>query len=370
MKLEFIFIKKRDAFCQDENQFKSLFMANRNIQFSNDQVSINQKNIAYTLSFNEIEASTELMFNLLLETQNGSEEEQILLLEQAENQLIKTNDKVQMFQINTIWDDISMYYGRKLYPQIIEVESLLRKIIYLFMMKSSGSKWLKNQSPQKFQSEIEENAKKNKIDEWNCDALRLANFRSLGDFFFEKYSIEKDSQRLVRKLTDFSTLKEDEVIKLIEQFEAKSNWDRYFSDKITITDLEKKWTKLYSYRNDVAHAKKITRDRYEDAISIIDELREAFVECLDNIQDVKISLEEAKAVEEVAEQTITRKKDFGINSEFEKPNLSNLKYDDTDLWRQALDNYNDFDLVAQKIESQDQWKIVSKMYEQLNVQSD
>lgn len=40
---------------------------------------------------------------------------------------------------------------KKLYPDISKVENMLRKIIYLFMLKTVGSKWIDVGTPEKIQ---------------------------------------------------------------------------------------------------------------------------------------------------------------------------------------------------------------------------
>ncbi len=331
MKLEFIFIKRKNHLCQNRNQFESLFMSSRKILFSGKTLYVDQKEIEYELNFNGIEETKEDMFHLMLKTDKGTEEEQITILESAEEAFNSINEQLNVFQINTIWDDVSMYYGRKLYPQIIEVESLLRKIIYMFMLKNSGSKWLNKKSPEAFRKDIEQTAKKNNVElnEWNTDALAYANFNALGSFFFKKYSIHSDLQRLVEKLPKLKQSSDEEIQDLVEQFQSKSNWDRYFSDKINVKDLSDKWNKLYAHRNEVAHAKKITRKEYKDALGIIEELKEAFTKCLESLQDIKMTPEQAKAVEDVAEQTIVPKIEYIITAKNEADHGINLV---TEAW--------------------------------------
>lgn len=44
--------------------------------------------------------------------------------------------------------------------------------------------------------------------------------------------------------------------KLSAEYEAKNNWDRYFSDKLSVKrkgQFSRKWSELYEYRNAVAH---------------------------------------------------------------------------------------------------------------------
>ena len=85
-----------------------------------------------------------------------------------------------------------------------------------------------------------------------------------------------------------SLLIQKQVDGLLDDLVAKSNWERYFSDKIQVENLSSKWEKLYGYRNQVAHAKRMKKDEFEDATSIITELKPAFESCLDHIDEVTI----------------------------------------------------------------------------------
>ncbi len=59
MKLEFIFIKRKNHLCQNRNQFESLFMSSRKILFSGKSLYVDQKEIEYELNFNGIEETKE-----------------------------------------------------------------------------------------------------------------------------------------------------------------------------------------------------------------------------------------------------------------------------------------------------------------------
>lgn len=306
MKSEYLLVKGKDDFCQDIEQFKNLLASNTRLVLNGNTLEADQKKLTYSIVMYNVTASKETVFHLTLEATQEKEEEQVVALESAEAVLRRINDKVGSFQINTIWDDVSMYYGRKLYPSIIEVEALLREIIYLFMIKNVGSKWLKEQSPEEVKSAIKKTLQKNQIEEPypDTDALIYADFITLGWFFFSKYPLKSDYQNLLQTLKREENLTQEKINELIEQYESKSNWDRYFADKITVEKLSEKWTELYNYRNKVAHTKKILKDEYKKAKAIIDELKPAFLECLKHLNSINMTEAESEAVEDVAEQTI------------------------------------------------------------------
>ena len=79
---------------------------------------------------------------------------------------------------------------------------------------------------------------------------------------FTKYALNSDYQKLIGKLKKEENQTKEKINELIGQFESKSNWERYFADKIKIENLESKWQILYGYRNNVAHSKCIRKKEY------------------------------------------------------------------------------------------------------------
>lgn len=146
MNLEFLFIKTKDDFCQNINQFKSLLSSNTRLVLKDNSLEADHLELSYKIVMYDVTASREVIFHLYLEAKQKEEENQVLALEKAESLLKRINDQVGVFQINTIRDDVSLYYGEKLYPLIAKVEMVVRQIIYLFMLKNVGSKWSKEKA--------------------------------------------------------------------------------------------------------------------------------------------------------------------------------------------------------------------------------
>lgn len=309
MKLEFLFVKGKDDFCQNVQQFKNFLLSNSRLTMNENILQVDHKELSYNIVMYEVDVSKEIIFHLFLEAKQEKEEDQVEVLQCAETILRRINDKIGCFQINTIWDDVSMYYGRKMYAPIVEVESLLRSIIYIFMLKNVGSKWLKEQSPEEVKNDIKRTLHKNKINDAypDTDALVYADFITLGKFFFAKYSLKTDYQQLLQTLKTEEISRGETLNSLLEQYESKSNWDRYFADKITVSDLPEKWSNLYEYRNMVAHTKKISKEDYQKAKKITDELRSAFLKCIELLNTINVTEQETDAIEDVAEQTIAPK---------------------------------------------------------------
>lgn len=335
MVIEYLFVKTKDDFCVNVEGFKKYLESNMRIKFENNEVTIDKKKYRYKLAETVVEKSNEIVFHFGIEPSSSSlsEAKQLESLENASSVLQRINDKYEMFKIYTIWDDISMYYTKKLYSPIEKIENQLRKIIYLFMTKTVGTIWTKENMPASVQNDIEKTKSKNALT--NTDDVNLlyyADFIVLGAFFFGRYSLNNNYTKLIEQLQIPENQTNEKIMKLAEEFEIKSNWERYFKDKIEVDKLEEKWKKIYHYRNIVAHSKQLRKKEYDEATSLINEIDKAFSKCIDLIDDVDFTEEESKAVEKVANATIASP-DLSVNSrtffkktdlwgDFTTPNLS------------------------------------------------
>lgn len=237
-----------------------------------DILLFDERELFFLLQKNDVEKSGEIIFHLTIEG-SGDEKQQVKVLEELD-ELIKVINKQcgSPFSINTIWNDVSLYYGRQLYPAISEVENKLRKIIYLFMLKTVGSNWINTNAPQKVQKDIKDVIQKNNKEEADIQEewLTYADFITLGYFLTVPYALKPDVKSLFNELKQYEynnadsenksekKLTADVLKQLSEEYETKSNWDRYFSDKLqgeTSGRFMKEWSSLYNIRNMVAHGK-------------------------------------------------------------------------------------------------------------------
>ena len=316
MKSEYHLIKKKDDFCNTAEQFKSLLLTNEQISIKGDTISLSQKSLNYSLRVIEVitKSKSETVFYFVLTT-SSNDEKAAALLEKFDTLLHRICDKYFTI-MNTTWDGASIYYAKKLYPLFIEVENLLRKIIYRFMIKVAGSNWFDSAVPVDVKKAVVEIQEKAKPDQKDANQLFYANFNQLGKFLFDKYTLTPYTQEFVQKLKklipeDDKSIDKEKVKMLLESYEAKSNWERYFSDKIQVDGLNEKWDELYSYRNQVAHTRRIKKNDYMAAKKILDELLPAFNSCLESIDNVNLTEEQSEAAQEFAKETVSRN---GLNN--------------------------------------------------------
>lgn len=211
MKMEYIFIKPADDYFISKDKFRNFLSSNMRIIFKTDSemnkeiLMFDKKELEYGLEYMEVEQSKETFFHLVVKIEED-EENDVMVLESFDELIKKINAKCgAQFSINTLWNDVSMYYGKKLYPVISNVENTLRKIIYLFMQKTVGSKWLDISTPAKFRENIGEIIERNQKEksEAGIDWLIYADFITLGQFFAAPYSLKTDLKGLFKELQKF-----------------------------------------------------------------------------------------------------------------------------------------------------------------------
>lgn len=310
MRIEYLFLKEKDEICSSKEEFIHFLCSNGRITVDKKIIKFENTDINYTISNENVKGlAKEIVFHLTIETTVEKKQN----LEEFDSVLRRMNDKCDhLFYIYTIWNDVATDYLERLYPKIIEIEHLLRKIIYLLMIKSVGSSWIEKGTPKEVKEKIEETAKRSHVEQFIEDQLEYADFIQLGNFLFTPYSMNSDMQHLIGELKKAKEEKEsgNRIDKIISQYESKSNWERYFSEKINIEGLEEKWQKMYSFRNIVAHAKQISRQDYNDAQKLVNELRIAFIDCLNSVDNVALNKEQTEAIQEVAKETIGNKVDY------------------------------------------------------------
>lgn len=332
MIIEYVLIKSENDFCKDIDQFKSLLQANSRITFEDNYCYLSGKRFNYSLTSNNVkwDKRKEVVFYFAVSTESNNEKDADLI-EAFDAFIRRVNSECgNHFVINTIWDDASIYYAKKLYPMIAEVENLLRKIIYLFMINIAGSAWFESTVPGDVKKSISNALDKDKHSDptSNADQLYHADFVQLGAFFFHSYPIKPVDSNAIRKIQDMviNHVDVDKLMETLDLYEHKSNWDRYFAEKIAVQNLSEKWDSLYYYRNKVAHTKRLNKKEYLEATRLIKELTVAFNECLTHVEEIHFTEAESVAAREIAEKTVVSYRD--IYSDFIQKVIENMPSED------------------------------------------
>jgi hypothetical protein len=310
MKIEYLIIKDENQSCNSLKTFKSFLNSNSEFRVAEKIINYKKFEVSYKLKTELINdpEKKERYFLLTIERQSLTK-----LINSKSNNLNKINIEINNlidlkraltkmlkeskfgFYVTILWDDTSYYFSRISYPFINEIENLMRKLIYKFMLIKIGKNWLSKALPKELENVIKRNSARDKEDDKIIqEGLFKVDFIDLNKFLFNIYynsNIEEIYKKIenAKKITDLE-------LKVIKELIPKSNWDKYFSKYFNIDKLEVKWEKLYELRNKVAHNKSIDRGNYEEIVKLTGEIKIALNKAIDKLDEIVIKEEEKKEI--------------------------------------------------------------------------
>lgn len=314
---EYLFVFRKTALNIDLLYFKEV------LQESLSNVTIKESFLIYK---NE-------KFNCLISQKNKGNEEYVFFIicisgkeEQLAllNELVVTidswinennnNPKKNIQSINYLWDGVSFYYSKIIYPSINYLENYARKFITCHVQIK-----LQAGQPSETASKFIEKHTKNWIDP--------ANFLFIPDIDIKKI---ESLQTIAKKQTQNH---DDKKIKRIETAEAikklyeqtKTGLERLFPEQQFNTaqdDMYKKWSDLQKFRDAIAHNQGHLR---KDDIESVEYLVSFFKEKFDEISKLCQCTDEAITNDQAASH---------LQSQDENINNTKLVEAEAELWEQ------------------------------------
>jgi hypothetical protein len=267
-------------FCKDVAGLNNLLRTIDGLKVSNSEIRLGTLTVGYEVEGGSISNDKQRFFHLRLTL---SEEARLSDFEALLRSIRSVLHKVGSRPPQMLWDGVSSYYADLAYPQINEIENLLRKLITKFMLTNVGLGWTTDYVPK----EVAESVKV-KDPTGGMDYLYQTDFIQLSNFLFKEYSTISAQVLLekVKKATNISHLDLTELKEAIPQ----SNWDRYFSKIVKCESdyLRVRWQKLYDRRNQVAHNRSVNRSEYNEIVQLCTDLRPKFEEAVESLQQVSV----------------------------------------------------------------------------------
>ncbi|MBC6995533.1 HEPN domain-containing protein [Neolewinella lacunae] len=291
MKVEYqIVIDQTGDVCTSIDSLKALLQLNEkitikdnSIEFENstfdidvkDHLVSNRNQIVYTVSFNTRKKEDIEIFSCFLKLVRS------LILKIA-------------LSVSVLWDDISLYYSERAYPEIWKSENLLRKLIYKFMVETVGQNWTDENLPEDFRSSISNTKINNRTASLNI--LHKADFIQLSEFLFKPYS-KKGHQELYKHINN---VREDIKFNDLTDYIPRSNWKRYFNSSVDCEDqeFEKKWSRLYELRCLIAHNNFFSKNDYNEVSTLCNEINTIINDAIGIVKNVEIPKTEVEGVAE------------------------------------------------------------------------
>lgn len=175
------------------------------------------------------------------------------------------------------YDAISEYYCNKIFGKLNSLERNLRKLLYNIYIVNFGVQYYQATISKELQDEIKKNirakggAEKKEIE-------RLQNFfysldyGSLQKMLFTPSWTDIDQEekdKFLSENTDLSTLSDKELRNKFLKFTPKSDWERFFSEKIKIENIEQLIKDIGLFRNKVAHVKFFSKKDHDECAKAV-----------------------------------------------------------------------------------------------------
>jgi uncharacterized protein YutE (UPF0331/DUF86 family) len=277
--------------CNNVNEFNKLLQTDPDISIKNNVLTFKQAlKLAYEVKTSKIGGKEQRFFHVKV-TYDGDEkdmEEYVSLLRSIRSIVHQAGG-----QPETLWDDVSLFYSQKAYPLIYRIENLMRKLIVYFMLTNVGKEWVAETSPKVVKEAIDKSKRAQYL-----DVLHQVDFIHLGDFLFKSYQVKdvNDLFAAIAKAQKLDDLKLDEL----KTFEAKSNWEKYFSKIVDCTDefLDKRWKQLYELRCEIAHNALFNKSDYDKVVELVGEVEVYLQKAIDNLNKVHVPQEDKEQVAE------------------------------------------------------------------------
>lgn len=245
----------------------------------------------YTFCIERESNAFEVIFtiNVVLETYyldvtvSGKRKAQIIeCLEYIQTTLDKSDIEDYYTQIVS-YDAVSEYYCNRIYPELNRLERNLRKLLFSIYIANFGREYYQAT----ISTELQTKAKGIIQAKGNAEAKEIARlknffysleFNDIQELLFKPRWTDIDEQKKADFLEthkDLSKLSDGELRKAFSETAPKSDWDRFFVDKMSHVDVQFLISELRKSRNNIAHCKFFYKPEYDACRKVIDKLNRA-----------------------------------------------------------------------------------------------
>ena len=290
-KIEFLLIKEENLKCNSITTLKNLLCSHGDLSFKGQKIKVQDTEVNFKIETGNVgDEEKERYFIISIEKKIEDETEEKVIGDlsfvfKKLKQIISDSNKT--FKIVLLWNDTAFYYATLAYPLIFEIENLMRKLIYQFMLIKLGTEWFKIGAPEEFKRDIAKNGRESDI--MMDSILYNADFIHVVTFLFREYT--RDDKKVIDKIKtakNSSDIDIDELKSIIPQ----DNWTRYFQPILDYPEFKQKWEKLYELRCKVAHNSIITKSDYEEIKSMTSQFKEKLQKAILSIDKISVPEEE------------------------------------------------------------------------------
>lgn len=249
------------------------------------------------------------MYYLDVEAKGEFTEVNVGALEWVQAQL-QSEDIEKHYIIIVSYDSVSQYYCNLLYPKLNELERVLRKLLFNVYVVNLGKDYYQLTISEDIQNKAKANiqAKKNKEETRLKQFFYSMEFSDVQNALFTRQWTKKDDEDRKRFLASHANLSKlsDEELRAAMMTAPKSDWDRFFADKMEEENISELIEKVRKYRNQIAHCKIISRVECETCSTAIEELIEALKKAITVTEEEDFARKNTEALREAARSFIEK----------------------------------------------------------------
>ncbi len=313
--------------------FPTIVKANTNNNFYKKKYTadIYQSNIVCKVEFIITEVIDTKYLDIIV---NGKTKAQLIkCLEYIQYTLLNSGVRERYIDIIS-YDAISEYYCNKIYPKLNTLERNLRKLLFNIYIVNFGRDYYKITIDSELQGKIKGviNIDSNKEEKDNIKTYYNANTKKeaeeierLQRFFysFEYNDIQKllftsnwtsadenDKSKFLSEHKDLSELSDEKLRTAFSKFIPKSDWERFFSNKIDIPNIKDLIEQIRLYRNSVAHFKFFYKSEYNECNKLVNHLNSAIIKAIKITEEKDFAEKNAKALSEAVKGVLAGFADF------------------------------------------------------------
>lgn len=224
-------------------------------------------------------------------------------LEYIQNTLLNSGVRERYIDIIS-YDAVSEYYCNKIYPKLNLLERNLRKLLFNIYIVNFGKDYYRATIDTDLQVKIKKviNVDSKKEENNHIKSQYKATTKKeteeierLQRFFysFEYNDIQKllftpswtntdetEKSKFLKKHKDLSALSDEQLREAFSKYIPKSDWERFFSNKINISDIEDLIEQIRLFRNSVAHFKFFYKADYDKCNKLANSLNSAITKAI------------------------------------------------------------------------------------------
>lgn len=227
----------------------------------------------------------------------------IKCLELIQNTLHESGIQSEYIMIVS-YDAISEYYCSKIYPMLNKLERNLRKLLFNIYIVNFEKEYYRATISEELQNKANGviRARGNSTQK---EIIRLQEFFYSFEFndiqkmlftpSWTEYDIRAKDEFLSHN-GDLSQLSDEELRTAFLKLTPKSDWERFFNDKITGVDFESLFESIRKYRNAIAHCKFFYNESYCECYYAIMQLNKAILGAIKETEKKEFAKKNSEAL--------------------------------------------------------------------------